>query len=144
MSSYLKDEQRAKLFEMRKAIDARIADIAEVTEKINESISLLRQWKETAYELNDVRMYKNIPYKCVQAHDSTGNPTWTPDVTPFLWMQYHGTTPETARPWVQPTGAHDMYKVGEYMLWTDNNIYKCTYDTTYSPAEYAQAWDIVE
>lgn len=144
MSNYLKDEQRTKLFEMRKAIDARITDIAEITEKINESIALLRQWKEAAYELNDVRMYKNIPYKCVQAHDSTSNPTWTPDVTPSLWMQYHGTSKETARPWVAPTGAHDMYKVGEYMSWTDSNIYKCTYDTTYSPAEYAQAWDIVE
>lgn len=142
--SYLNKNQRAKLFEMRKAIDARIADIAETTEKINESISLLRQWKEAIYELNDVRMYKEIPYKCVQAHDATGNPTWTPDVTPSLWMQYHGTTPETARPWVQPTGAHDMYKEGEYMLWTDNNIYKCTYDTTYSPTEYPQAWEVVE
>ena len=144
MNNYLKDEQRIKLFEMRKAIDARIADITEVTQKINESITLLRQWKEAAYKLNDVRIYKEIPYKCIQAHDSFSNPTWTPDVTPSLWMQYHGTSIETARPWIQPTGAHDMYKTNEYMIWTDGNIYRCVSDTTYSPTDYAANWEMIE
>ena len=40
-----------------------------------------------------------------------------------------------------PTGAHDMYKTGEYMIWTDGNTYKCIQDTNFSPEEYAQAWE---
>ena len=39
-------------------------------------------------------------------------------------------------------GAHDMYKSGEYMIWTDGNTYKCISDTNFSPVEYAQAWEI--
>ena len=40
------------------------------------------------------------------------------------------------------TGAHDMYKSGEYMIWTDNQVYKCTQDTNFSPDEYPQAWEV--
>ena len=40
------------------------------------------------------------------------------------------------------TGAHDMYKSVEYMIWTDNQVYKCTQDTNFSPTEYAQAWEV--
>lgn len=39
-----------------------------------------------------------------------------------------------------PAGAHDMYKVGEYMIYTDKNIYKCIQDTNFSPSDYPQAW----
>ena len=41
------------------------------------------------------------------------------------------------------TGAHDMYKAGEYMIWTDNKVYMCKQDTNFSPVEYAQAWEEV-
>ena len=141
--SYLNKVQREKLFEMRKAMDARIADIVENTEKINESVSLIRPWVEGVYNIGDVRMYEGAPYKCVQAHDSTGNYTWNPNV-PALWMQYHGTTPGTARAWVAPMGAHDMYKIGEYMIWEDGKVYYCLVDTAYSPEDYSPAWQVVE
>lgn len=38
-------------------------------------------------------------------------------------------------------GAHDMYKNGEYMIFTDKNIYKCVQDTNFSPTDYPQAWE---
>lgn len=40
-----------------------------------------------------------------------------------------------------PTGAHDMYKSGEYMIWTDDTTRKCIQDTNFSPDEYPQAWE---
>lgn len=40
------------------------------------------------------------------------------------------------------TRAHDMYKSGEYMIWTDGNTYRCKQDTNFSPTEYAQAWEV--
>ena len=52
------------------------------------------------------------------------------------------TSAETARAWVQPTGAHDIYRAGEYMIWTDGQVYKCLSDTAYSPGEYAAAWEV--
>ena len=39
------------------------------------------------------------------------------------------------------TGAHDMYKAGEYMIWTDGTVKKCVQDTNFSPEEYPQAWE---
>lgn len=43
--------------------------------------------------------------------------------------------------WEQPTGAHDMYKAGEYMIWTDGTVKKCVQDTNFSPEDYPQAWE---
>ena len=82
-------------------------------------------------------------WECVQAYDSAvypdlhpGDPSWYTFNRPL-----HGKSPETARPWVQPIhGTVDIYRVGEYMVWTDGYIYTPTRDTNYSPAEYAQDW----
>lgn len=142
--SFLTKEQREALFEMRSAMDGFVAGVAENPAEINTHVSAIRVWKPGAYIIGDVRSYNAIPYKCVQAHDSTQNPGWTPDETPALWMQYHGTSAETARPWIAPAGAHDMYKKDEYMIWTDGKIYRCILDTTYSPDVYAAAWQVFE
>lgn len=141
--SYLSIEKRAEFRAFRKVADDYIPTIAENTVKINENMKVIRRWKPGKYVIGDVRMYEGIPYKCIQAHDSTSNSNWTPDVTPALWMQYHGTSVETARPWLAPAGAHDMYKAGEYMIYTDGLTYKCISDTIYSPTDYSKAWEVV-
>lgn len=140
---WMSERQKAKLSSYRMAMDAAVEAAREDTAAINRVATLVRPWRPGAYAVGDVRVYGGIPYRCVQAHDSTQNPAWTPDATPALWMQYHGTTPETARPWVAPAGAHDIYRAGEYMIWTDGQMYKCLQDTDFSPAEYAQAWEAV-
>lgn len=136
-------EQRKQFFEIRKILDGFIVKIAEVPAEINESMAAIRVWKPDTYAMGDVRMFEGNPYKCVQAHDSTSNPNWTPVIT-SLWMQYHGTTKDTARPWIAPMGTHDRYKVGEWMIWTDGLYYFCKADTTYSPMDYPAAWDKYE
>ena len=140
---WMSEMQTAKLSAYRMAMDAAVEAAREDTAAINRVATLVRPWKPGAYAVGDVRVYDSIPYRCVQAHDSRVKPGWTPDATPALWMQYHGTTPETARPWVAPAGAHDMYRAGEYMIWTDEQMYKCLQDTNFSPVEYAQAWEAV-
>lgn len=136
------EAQRKQFFDIRKALDGFVEKIVESPVEINNNPVAIRAWLPGVFVVGDVRMYQSIPYKCVQAHDSAQNPAWTPDATPSLWMQYHGTSIDTARPWITPTGAHDMYKVGEYMIWTDGQIYQCKSDTVYSPADYAQAWGV--
>lgn len=83
------------------------------------------------------------PKECMTAYDGTVQPDWTID-TPTLWKPWHSRKKEYALPWEAPTGAHDMYKAGEYMIWTDGLVYLCKQDTNFSPAEYAQAWEVVE
>lgn len=82
------------------------------------------------------------PYECMTAYDGTVQQSWTID-TATLWRSWHSRQAEYALPWEQPTGAHDMYHAGEYMIWTDGSVYKCIQDTAYSPEEYPQAWEIV-
>lgn len=142
--------KRSEAVGIRRSLDSLVVKIVDNPVEINDNMVAIRPWApskfkaETAEEPADVRMYEGIPYKCVLTHDSTGNDTWNPAATPALWMQYHGTSKATARPWLQPTGAHDMYKAGEWMIWTDGLAYPCLSDTTYSPADYPQAWGTPE
>lgn len=140
---WMSKEQKARLTAYRAAMDAAVENAREDTAALNKVAVMARLWTPGAYAVGDVRVYGGIPYRCVQAHDSSENPDWTPDATPALWMQYHGTSPETARPWVAPAGAHDVYRTGEYMIWTDGQMYKCLQNTNFSPVEYAQAWEAV-
>lgn len=130
------------LKKIRAALDKHVINISSDTKEINEYAEILRKWTPGNYVVGDVRVYDGIPYKCIQAHDSTGNETWNPSVA-SLWIQYHGTSIESARPWVAPTGAHDMYLAGEYMIWTDESVYKCLTNTNYSPTDYPAAWEKV-
>ena len=135
--------KRYEAIQLRDALDGYIAGAADDAAKINGHMAAIRAWKPGAYAIGDVRMHGGNPYKCVQVHDSGVNPGWTPEATPALWMQYHGTTVDTARTWIAPTGAQDMYRAGEYMVWTDGRVMKCLTDTAYSPAAYPQAWEEV-
>lgn len=135
------EAQRKELLAMRAALDGLVGKIVETPAEVNEYQAAVREWQPGAFAVGDVRQRLGAPYKCVQAHDSTANPGWTPEATPALWMQYHGTTPESARPWIAPTGEHDMYKAGEYMIWTDGRLKKAKMDTAYSPTDYPQAWE---
>lgn len=138
---FLTGEQRNQIFKIRKALDNFVSKISDVPSEINENSAAIRLWKPGIYSIGDVRLYKEIPYKCIQAHDSSLNEEWAPKEIPSLWMQYHGTSVETARPWITPTMAEDIYKIGEYMVWTDNNIYECILDTNFSPDDFPQAWN---
>ena len=101
-------------------------------------------WANGDYKVGAVRLHPQTgaPYECITAHDSSINTDWTID-TPALWKPYHSRTKEFALPWVPPTGAHDMYKTGEFMIFTDGEIYECVSDTNYNPSEYAAAWKLV-
>ena len=143
MAKYLNSKQENFFRTFRKLADERIAQMVESPVEINENLDAIRNWKPASYTIDDIRLYEGNPYKCVQAHDSSNNEAWNPTVA-SLWIQYHGTTPETARAWVAPTGAHDMYKAGEYMIYIDGLKYSCVQDTTYSPSDYPNAWKVVE
>ena len=135
---------REQAIAIRNALNSFIDKIVDNPVEINENTIIICPWKEGLYITDNVRMYNDIPYRCIQTHDSTGNPSWNPADASSLWTQYHGTTKETARPWVEPTGAHDIYKVGEYMIWTDGKIYQCTQNTNFNPEVYPMGWKIEE
>lgn len=85
-------------------------------------------------------------WECYQDYDNAVYP----DIRPgnAAWYTFnrplHGKTKETARPWVKPTGAHDMYHAEEWMVFTDGLTYLCKQDTNFSPEEYADAWEVAD
>lgn len=131
--------KRSEALGIRKTLDSLVVKIVDTPSEINDNMAAIRLWTPGAFAVDDVRMYNGSPRRCIQAHDSAENPAWTPDEA-ALWMEYHGTTAETARPWVAPTGAHDIYKKGEFMIWTDGRVAECLENTNFSPEEYPQAW----
>lgn len=84
-------------------------------------------------------------WRVYQDYDNAVYPDVAPGESAWLTFNipYHGTTPETALPFVPGQPAHAIYHVGEYMIFTDSYTYKCKQDTTYSPSEYADAWEKV-
>ena len=107
--------------------------------------ALLRPWTPGDYAAGDVRVQDGYPYKCCQAHDSTDNPDWDPATNRALWVPYHAKSPKWALPYVAPTGAHDAYQDGEYMVWTDGQICRCNTDNTvWGPDVLPDAWEVVQ
>lgn len=103
-------------------------------------------WSAGKYEVGDIRNHAEQTWECIQAHDNAVYPDITsdnPQTWHTFWKPLHGKSSGTARPWVKPQyGTTDMYKAGEYMVYTDGKVYKCLSDTVYSPEEYAQAWEV--
>ncbi len=89
--------------------------------------NLALDWIENEWiELEWKRIFDGTTYECIQAHMSvTGQ---TPDLTPAIFF------PEIVQgdPWVQPTGAHDTYSIGDtvthvgftWMSDVDNNSWE--------------------
>lgn len=122
---------------------ARNAREKAATAAANDVISmtaLLKEWHEGAYNVGDVVAESGYPYKCIQAHDSTGNPAWNPQANPALFAPYHATAKEYALPWRAPTHAGDAYNKGEWMIW-EGGAYECQTDATiYAPDVLPAAW----
>ena len=106
--------------------------------------ALVAVWTPGAYQIGDRRTHNGQVWRCCQQHDSAINPDVIPGQAPAHWVPDHATDPRWAKPFVQPTGAHDAYQTGECMVWTDGRVYRSTLDgNAYSPGDYPQGWEEV-
>lgn len=108
-------------------------------------MAFFEPWMPGKYAVGDIRTNPETGYprECMVEHDSTINTDWT-ITTASVWKPYHSRKKEYALPWEQPAGVHDLYRAGEYMLWTDYNVYLCKMDTNFNPLVYADAWEMVK
>lgn len=125
-------------------------DLVPLLSHIDDPFTILKYWElfplwvPGVFSTGQNCLYEGYPYVTVSpGHDSTGNPSWNPKSSPALFSPWHGVSPETALPWRAPTASHDIYKSGEYMIWTDGQIMRCKQNTNYSPTDYPQAWERV-
>lgn len=104
--------------------------------------ALYDEWQEGKHVAGDVFCAGGEPWECFQNYDNAvypdikpGNSAWYTFNRPF-----HGTSRETARTFVQPTGAHDIYKAGEWCVF-EGKYYVSKRGTNFSPAEYPADWE---
>ena len=106
--------------------------------------ALYPAWTPGAHKAGDIYTALGQVEECYADYDNAVYP----DIVPggAAWRTFnrplHGTSPDTAMPFVQPTGAHDMYHAGEYMT-QGETVYLCRQDTAYSPQQYPAAWEVV-
>lgn len=102
-----------------------------------DSIELIAPWRIKEYvSAGDRRRFNGVLYRCVQAHTTQAD--WTPDITPALWV---AVSIEEYPEWVQPTGAHDAYNIGDKVTYNGNH-YVCDIDgNVYAPDVYG--WTLI-
>ena len=96
------------------------------------AVELFPVWETgKAYAVSDRAQYNGSLYKCIQAHTSQSD--WMPDATPALWKTV---SVDEYPEWVQPTGAHDAYNIGDKVTYNGQR-YVCTSDgNIYAPDVY--------
>ena len=106
--------------------------------------NLCAEWVPGDHKVGETYTAIGQIWECFQQYNNDtfpdirpGDPSWYTFNRPL-----HGKTPETAMPWVAPMGAHDIYKAGEYMVWTDGTVQHCLKQTNFSPVEQADAWEV--
>ena len=94
-----------------------------------DSIELIAPWRiKESVSAGERRRFNGVLYKCVQAHTTQAD--WTPDITPALSVVV---SIEEYPEWVQPTGAHDAYNIGDKVTYKGNH-YVCDIDgNVYAP-----------
>ena len=117
----------------------------EMADEVIMCSALYPEWTEGVHTKDEIYTVGADPWVCLAGYDNAVYP----DIVPgnAAWHTFnkplHGTSRETARDFVQPTGAHDIYKKGEWAV-QGGKFTKANQDTTYSLAEYPQAWDVEE
>lgn len=127
--------KRQEAIKIRQAIEQGANSLpADVALEVPE---LFKKWTAgEVVKLNDIRQYNGILYKILQPHTTQAD--WTPDITPALWLKVvpAGVIPD----FVQPTGVHDAYKIGDKVKLNGNTYESLINANTYSPTAYPAGW----
>ena len=121
---------RAKAKQLRRLIEQLAVTLNDETALTG--VELFPAWVVgKAYAVNDRAQYNGTLYKCVQAHTSQSD--WMPSATPALWKTV---SVDEYPEWVQPTGAHDAYNIGDKVTYNGQH-YVCTSNANvYAPDVY--------
>lgn len=107
--------------------------------------ALYDEWTPGNHVAGDIFSVDGDIWECFQNYDNAVYPDIAPGGSAWFTFNkpYHGTTRETAREFVHPTGAHDIYKKGEWAV-QGGKFTECLSDTSYSLEEYSAAWGVRE
>ena len=88
-------------------------------------------------EVADLRIFNSVKYECLQAHQTQDS--WNPELTiNVLWKTYSSGGDIPA--WVQPTGGHDAYNIGDKVTFEGNTYESLINGNSWSPTTYPAGW----
>ena len=137
----IKTDEEKKAEETEKKLEETITIINESTtdEQKIELIGIYPEWEpnKNATEGSYWR-YQEKLYKVNQGQEHTTQLGWEPDVAVSLFSEV--VPPGTIGPWIQPTGQHDAYKIGDKVTHT-GKLWECTQgdrvgNNTWEPGVY--------
>ena len=95
----------------RRTIAETVSDEA-TAEDVDGLEDLFAEWRpDIAVRAREFYRYDNRIFRVIQAHTTQAD--WTPDVVPALFVEILPAGESGCPPWVQPTGAHDAYNIGD-------------------------------
>ncbi len=81
------------------------------------------------------RLYEGVLYECLQAHQTE----FAPPLVPALWRVV--TQGDEPQPWVQPTGAHDAYQLGDRVTYNGQTWESTINANVWAPGVYG--WVVI-
>lgn len=146
-------EMRNKGFQLRAILDDVVKDIGATDEAsfnakaaiINAKSAAIRTWiPDRDYKRGEMSIdpMDGIPYWALHDHGTSTGHICQPSTTPTMWTHCHGTTPETARPFLAE--GHNPYMTGHYCTEGDV-VARCKRDNVvHAPSILPDAWEIIE
>ena len=137
--------ERARTRALQRSLAASIPTNA-VLEDIEDLAAAFPRWEDNVgrqvhpgefytYDGTDV-------YRVVQGHVTQSD--WAPPLVPALFLYLPPAGPSGCPPFVQPTGAHDAYAIGDCVEFEGANYVSLIDANTYSPSAYPAGWELQE
>ena len=137
--------ERARTRALQRSLAASIPTNA-VLEDIEDLAAAFPRWEDNVgrqvhpgefytYDGTDV-------YRVIQGHVTQAD--WSPPLVPALFLYLPPAGPSGCPPFVQPTGAHDAYAIGDCVEFEGANYVSLIGANTYSPSAYPAGWELQE
>ena len=148
----ISEAMKAKAAAMRAILDGVVEGIGAADEAsfnaaafvINGKAAAIRTWiPDRDYVRGDLAIdpEDGAPYWAMHDHGKTSGHICQPGESPTMWAHCHGTTAQTARPFLAES--YNPYQTGHYCT-ADGAVWRCKYDNVvYSPKDWAMAWERV-
>lgn len=111
------------------------------TTELSETIEIVKEWSVgEAVEIGNIRKHLGIKYSCDKAHTTQSD--WTPPIVPTLWKaMIEAPIGQEYPDWIQPTGAHNAYKIGDRVRFNNQNWESSANANVWQPGVYG--WFII-
>lgn len=137
--------ERARTRALQRSLAASIPTNA-VLEDIEDLAAAFPRWEDNVgRQVHPGEFYTydgtNV-YRVIQGHTTQAD--WSPPLVPALFLYLPPAGPGGCPPFVQPTGAHDAYAIGDCVEFEGANYVSLIDANTYSPSAYPAGWELQE